>query len=76
MQDELDAAESTVERISRYLAKEPKAKPDADVMKRFSSAMDDDLDTPAALDMISRLCESAAGQGSARQMMRVLGFIV
>ncbi len=76
VQDELDAAESTVERISRYLAKEPKAKPDADVMKRFSSAMDDDLDTPAVLDMISRLCESAAGQGSARQMMRVLGFIV
>jgi cysteinyl-tRNA synthetase len=50
-----DAASSALERLdsfARRAASLPSAEPDADVMAEFRARMDDDLDTPGAMDLL------------------------
>ena len=77
--DELDGAASRVKEIESYLRGQGRSAGkdlNRTALEEFSSAMEDDLNSPEALRVIGRLCESGGDQETARLAMKTLGFFV
>ena len=76
---ELDKAALRVKEMENYLRRTSGSTNRAlnkAALEGFSSAMDDDLNTPEALRVLMNMRESGRDQETARRIMRILGFFV
>ena len=75
-QADMDEAEEAIASINSYLAKPGAKQLNKVALKNFAAAMDDDLNTPAALEVIAKLVQSKKDQETARKILDTLGFVL
>ncbi len=75
-QSDIEAAEESIASINSYLAKPGTKSLNKTALKNFAAAMEDDLDTPAALEIIKKLVKSKKDQETARAILDTLGFVL
>ena len=75
-QSDIEAAEESIASINSYLAKPGAKSLNKTTLKNFAAAMEDDLDTPAALEIIKKLVKSKKDQETARAILDTLGFVL
>ncbi len=73
---DIEKAEEAITSINSYLAKPGAKSLNKVALKNFAAAMEDDLDTPAALEIIKKLVESKKDQETARKILDTLGFVL
>ena len=73
---DIEKAEEAITSINSYLAKSGAKSLNKVALKNFAAAMEDDLDTPEALEIIKKLVESKKDQETARKILDTLGFVL